>query len=190
MLIAFFGAPHSGKTTVAMGLSYHLKLGGYAVEYLPENVRHHMTVLRHQGLPLHLPQPELYYAERDRQKMYKETLPDSVIIADVICNTGELYGLELATDIIARDLDMYDLVFFCPLFADIYDQFIQKDPNRIHGLHELAGIQKAAEKILDKYDLSGRLHILDQNSAHDRVAAAFAAVEQFLGKSQLNKQVA
>lgn len=178
MLIAFLGAPQSGKTTIALGLSYHLKLLGHAVEYLPEFVRHHFTELRHKNLPLSemLPQSEIYKTERSRQKMYKETLTDSIVISDVVCNTGELYGLEVDAAQVAEDLKMYDVIFFCPLPQDVHMKSLQKDVNRIHGLHELNRIQKDAYALVKKYDLIGKVHVLDHQTAPQRVAHAVDTV--------------
>lgn len=180
MLIAFLGAPQSGKTTIALGLSYHLKLLGHAVEYLPENIRHHITELRHQGLPLSqmMSPSRLYEAERNRQKMYKETLTDSIVIADVVCNTSELYGLQPDTSVVAQDLKMYDMIFFCPLPQDFHKRDMHYDANRIHGLHELQAIQKAAYGLIKKYNLIGKVQILDQQTAQQRVVFAVDTVLQ------------
>ena len=187
MLIAFLGAPQSGKTTVAMGLAYHLKLLGYPIEYLPENIRHHLTELRHQGLSTDhiMPAEKLYEAEFTRQKMYKETLPDSIIVADVICNTSELYGLKPDAEKVAEDLKMYDILFFCPLPSDLYSRDLKEDVKRIHGITELAEIQKNAYGLVKKYNLVGKMTVLDQQTAQQRVAYA---VDQVLAALEDNEQ--
>lgn len=167
MLVAFVGAPCSGKTTTAARLFADLKERGLPVEFLAEYARMYIAQHRrfeHGFEPTPLSDRDQYaiFAEQAKHEMVLSSDPTSLVIADSSAISALLYmtdayieaqaslppsqfGIPNVVEMAKQAAARYDIVFRCsPVRPGIV-----YDPNRVHSYEQSVELDKRISKVFD-----------------------------------------
>jgi hypothetical protein len=92
-LISFYGLPNTGKTTLALGLTYELKIRGYKCDFIPEFARElHYVYGGKENLP-----NQLVVTGTQIQKCVDALKVQDIVVTDSDPVLGALYLPELTT---------------------------------------------------------------------------------------------
>lgn len=166
MLVAFVGAPCSGKTTTAARLFADLKERGLPVEFLAEYARLYIALKRfHEGdspSPLENADQAAIFSEQYKHESILSRDPTSLVIADSSAVSALLY---MTDDFIAQQAALpvncyghaniieqakvaaskYDIVFRCsPVRPGVV-----YDPNRLHSYEQSVELDKRITKVFE-----------------------------------------
>lgn len=158
MLIAFTGAPCSGKTTTAARVFADLKDAGYPAEFLPEFARTYIAYRRLKGDTSPLTdndQVNIMQQQSEAEGMMALSSPDSIVVADsaalnaLLYMSPELRNLPHMQENARHAVARYGLVFRChPVRpGSMYD------PNRVHDFNQSLAIDAQVEPLLKEYGL-------------------------------------
>lgn len=161
--INLLGASGSGKTTVAYGLTYQLRIHGYKVEYVPEYAKHLVmsdciSLLKYQEKIFG---EQLFYMEIMKDKKLDFIVLDSpILLSAFYCKKYQTDSESLINLILDKHKTYDNLNFFLNRGS------IEFDP--------IGRTQTSAESMQDQKDLKVMLQnfgidYIDINHAHDAV---------------------
>lgn len=159
MMIGFVGSPCSGKSSIAVKLYSSLKEIGLKTELVVEQARQYIAQQRFNNKLL--PQEVVSLTDEDQINIYSRQFQmeqmmsyscgmETLVISDSSCFNTALYTQENFLSTADRPFfknltGHYDLIFYC---HPIDLRVLPEDPNRIHNLEEMAGINQKSEKLL------------------------------------------
>lgn len=175
MLVSFLGAPCSGKTTCAARLFADLKDSGISAEFVTEYAREFIAVNR-----VFLKQNPVELVDTDQAAiMHGQFMKEDLMVKAcgkdvvVVCDSSPLNTLMYISDeylefqkrwlkqIVKDTLVNIDVAFLCsPIGQTI------KDPNRIHDIGEIDGLQVRLIKLLSEWAPNLKYHSLKGDSSY------------------------
>ena len=193
MLIGFIGAPSSGKSTTALGLSFLLKKQGYAVEFLPEYARRHIMDCRLKGVTGnggYDGQTVIYNADRANSLYYRK-YSDAVTIMDGSTLNCYFYNGFMHISL-TEEAKLYDLLFYIPVLDAV--PVAAFDPNRVQDTDEILSLGRKWEErirpLLSVTDNIVELAGYPVKSQDEMAAEAYTHVLAFQEAGQAKKQAA
>jgi len=164
MLVAFVGAPCSGKTTTAARLFADLKERGLPVEFLTEYARMYIAHKRHlersEVGPLEDRDQYAIFSTQNKNESIMADDPTTLVISDSSAVSALLYMTDLYIEHQARlppsqfgipnlveqarvAAARYDIIFRCsPVRPGIV-----YDPNRVHSYEQSVELDKRIDKV-------------------------------------------
>lgn len=167
MLVAFLGAPGSGKTTIAVNMFSSFKNVSTTSELIVEQARQYIAKVRFDNnLPPNSPvtltdddQIKIALSQITLEKQMKHSCGiGTIIVSDSSALSAQLY---MSEDYLAKDqiktffrkaLSVYDLIFYC---APVDNLRLPNDSNRIHGEDKILQIQARAKALYSSLVDSG-----------------------------------
>jgi hypothetical protein len=184
MLIQFLGSPSTGKTTTAAGLFSSMKETEMVSEYLPEQARVYIALIRsaHQlapTAPLTLDDSDQFNIMSSQVGIYEAFVsscgPDVYLVSDssplnsLLYMTPEFRATSGVKNLVKRTLALQGAVFRC---LPIYSPY-QTDPNRIHTAEQSKLIDSTIPEILKDLSVSP---ILIHGTVRERLLMAKEAL--------------
>lgn len=161
MLIDFIGCPRSGKTTTAARVFANLKEAGFPCEYVPEQARLHIALLRiknnlkpEESLTLtDIDQDDIMYKQNGLLYTMTKACGDSSII---ITDTSPLNSLLYMTEEFrATETPQAQIKTYLKLFPNRLTFFAKPvpwvgglDPNRVHSEEQSKAINDSIPNVI------------------------------------------
>jgi nicotinamide riboside kinase len=157
MLVAFLGAPCSGKTTCAAQTFAALKRDNYNAEFISEYAREYIAekkvVSKNPKVDLDdADQIQIMSQQLKKEIIFAESCKnESIVVVDGSALNSVLYMSEKAmySDQVVQLIESakanYDLIYMCSPF--ICDRV--EDPNRIHNFEQSKEIAKKLERLIE-----------------------------------------
>lgn len=174
MKIAIIGAPGSGKTTLAAGLFYHLKISGENVEMVPELIKYKVyknVVFKQDGFDILNTLEQKAFEETFETETAKKHI-DKIICEAPLCNGyfySSFYGKELEYPILkkiaADKINTYDIIIFVKKNkADKHIEFGRKE-----NLETSLKFEEHIREKINDLDYKKQIIFVDQKTPMDEL---------------------
>ena len=162
MLVNMFGAPSSGKSTIAANVFARLKTDGIPAEFISERAREVIAKFKFKKIKTMSDEMQLEILEAQyHAETYFKHSTDYPVIADSSTLLTLAYGTESffqrygdrVQQLVSNIVSEMDVVFYLPLRDSVQD-----DPNRIHNYEQCLEVDSKIRNILNTY-LKDQPHI-------------------------------
>ena len=162
MLVNMFGAPSSGKSTIAANVFARLKTDGIPAEFISERAREVIAKFKFKKIKTMSDEMQLEILEAQyHAETYFKHSTDYPVIADSSTLLTLAYGTESffqkygdrVQTLVNNIVSEMDVVFYLPLRDSVQD-----DPNRIHNYEQCLEVDAKIRNILNTY-LKDQPHI-------------------------------
>lgn len=162
MLVNMFGAPSSGKSTIAANVFARLKTNGIPAEFISERAREVIAKFKFKKIKTMSDEMQLEILEAQyHAETYFKHSTDYPVIADSSTLLTLAYGTDTffqkygdrVKQLVNNMVSEMDLVFYLPLRDSVQD-----DPNRIHNYEQCLEVDTKIRNILNTY-LKDQPHI-------------------------------
>lgn len=162
MLVNMFGAPSSGKSTIAANVFARLKTDGIPAEFISERAREVIAKFKFKKIKTMSDEMQLEILEAQyHAETYFKHSTDYPVIADSSTLLTLAYGTESffqrygdrVQQLVNNIVSEMDVVFYLPLRDSVQD-----DPNRIHNYEQCLEVDSKIRNILNTY-LKDQPHI-------------------------------
>ena len=162
MLVNMFGAPSSGKSTIAANVFARLKTDGIPAEFISERAREVIAKFKFKKIKTMSDEMQLEILEAQyHAETYFKHSTDYPVIADSSTLLTLAYGTESffqrygdrVQQLVNNIVSEMDVVFYLPLRDSVQD-----DPNRIHNYEQCLEVDSKIRNILNTY-LKNQPHI-------------------------------
>jgi nicotinamide riboside kinase len=181
MLVSFFGAPSSGKTTIAANVFAKLKASGVTAEFIAERAREVIAKYKFHKSPTMLNdamQREILFSQYYSEKYFAHST-QSPVISDsstllTLAYMSDEFGIKYKGEIeqvVEEIKGLVDVAFYCPLVKRNVT-----DPNRIHSFEESLVVDEKIKKILTSH-LTGKKVVVLSGGIEEMTEQAIAAIK-------------
>ena len=168
-VINLFGAPGCGKSTIASGLFYKMKINGYSVEYVTEYAK---DCVFEERLNL-LQEDQLYIFAKQNRKLfrlkdvYEYIIMDSpIFLSNFYFNLNSFYNSRDFFNLVNSTFNSYPNLNF---FIELNESFAFETEGRLHDLNESKLMEEKLKSICYRYKVDFTGTFINDNSIINKI---------------------
>jgi nicotinamide riboside kinase len=166
-VINIFGAPGVGKSTLASGLFYRMKVNGFSVEFVTEYAKECVFEERFNIIK----EDQLYVFANQNRKLfrlidqYEYVIMDSpLILSNVYIQKNSFYNVSKFSTLVTSTFNRYPNLNY---FISLNDNFNFEQEGRVHSMEQSKHLENEIKEMLKENEIEIHLDIVNCDRALD-----------------------